>query len=33
MQLIRDREPMSVLTVSTWRMVLAALVLLARPRR
>jgi DME family drug/metabolite transporter len=27
MQLIRDREPMSVLVVSTWRMVLAALVL------
>ena len=26
MQLIRDREPMSVLVVSTWRMVLAAVV-------
>ena len=26
MQLIRDREPMSVLVVSTWRMVRAALV-------
>jgi DME family drug/metabolite transporter len=29
MQLIRDREPMSVLVVSTWRMLLAALVLFA----
>jgi drug/metabolite transporter, DME family len=29
MQLIRDRAPMSVLVVSTWRMVLAALVLFA----
>src|SRR4051794_12869104 len=29
MQLIRDREPMSVLVVSTWRMVLAAVVLFA----
>ena len=29
MQLIREREPMSVLVVSTWRMVLAAVVLFA----
>lgn len=29
MQLIHDREPMSVLVVSTWRMALAALVLVA----